>query len=175
MQTILRSFSWRARAGIPESSGSSPGGLRKRFLKPAFVVGFMTGVDGPPRVRHGITSARWSAQPADDGLLDDGGGHAMAQFFNPSNRHDAFREYSGHGFPRARWVVVGGVSDLWLDALVSPGERRRNWQRNHGRAGPFGAANAEPVLAACDVRLAFADVVGRAICGPPARRDGCPA
>jgi single-stranded-DNA-specific exonuclease len=50
---------------------------------------------------------------------------------------------------------------LWLDALVSPGGATPELATEIGRAGPFGAANAEPVLAACDVRLAFADVVGK--------------
>lgn len=146
----------------PGVVGIVAGRLKERFLKPAFVVGFSD--------RHGRASARSVMgvdigaivrAARDDGLLDDGGGHAMAAGFSiGADRLDALREYLGTAF--ASLVgSFGGVADLWLDALVSSRGATPELATEIGRAGPFGAANAEPVLATCDVRLVFADVVGK--------------
>jgi single-stranded-DNA-specific exonuclease len=50
---------------------------------------------------------------------------------------------------------------LWLDGLIAPSGATSALAGEIDRAGPYGAGNSEPVFGASDVRLAFADVVGR--------------
>jgi single-stranded-DNA-specific exonuclease len=146
----------------PGVVGIVAGRLKDRFRKPAFVVGF-DGERGRGSGRSvpGVDIGAIVRRAREEGLLESGGGHAMACGFGISlERLDEFRDWLGtlfDGLPRSDDTST----DLWLDALVSPAGATPELALDIGRAGPFGAGNVEPVMAASDVRLAFADVVGQ--------------
>jgi len=56
--------------------------------------------------------------------------------------------------------ALAAANDLYLDAVSSPAGANVALAEEIGQAGPFGAGNAEPLLALPDVRVAYADVVG---------------
>jgi single-stranded-DNA-specific exonuclease len=85
----------------------------------------------------------------------------MAAGFSLSAQQlDAFRQWLMDRFAGLHGALES-TSDLWLDALISPAGATPEFAYEVDRAGPFGMGNAEPVLAACDVRIAFAGIVGQ--------------
>jgi single-stranded-DNA-specific exonuclease len=93
------------------------------------------------------------------GLLETGGGHAMAAGFS----FQAARQEAFHDFLRAR---LAGVLDLPatlhldVEATVSARGATLELARALGRLAPFGAGNAEPVVVLPAVRVARADRLG---------------
>ena len=71
----------------------------------------------------------------------------------------------GFALSRVRFAELGGAVadafDLELDALLSPAGATAQLVSEMERLGPFGAGNAEPVVAVPDARVAFADIVGK--------------
>lgn len=146
----------------PGVVGIVAGRLKDRFRKPAFVVGF-EGKNGRGSARSvaGIDIGRIVRAACDEGLLDSGGGHAMAAGFAlVGERLDELRDWLAKQFA-GLGATCKSTTDLWLDELVSPSGATPELAAEIGRAGPFGAGNAEPIFVASDVRLAFADVVGQ--------------
>lgn len=146
----------------PGVVGIVAGRLKERFHKPAFVIGF-DGADGRGSARSvpGIDIGAIVRRAREEGILRLGGGHAMAAGFGVSRDGlEAFRTWLGAYFSRLSGPA-DAAEELWLDALVSPSGATAELALEINRAGPFGAGNAEPVVAANDVRVAFADVVGQ--------------
>jgi single-stranded-DNA-specific exonuclease len=146
----------------PGVVGIVAGRLKDRFHKPAFVVGFEgeTG-RGSARSISGIDIGALVRAARDEGLLSAGGGHAMAAGFSVDAQHfSAFQEWLTASFAGER-ETRSTNHDLWLDGLVAPSGATMALAGDIDRAGPYGAGNVEPVFATSDVRLAYADVVGR--------------
>lgn len=145
----------------PGVVGIVAGRLKDRFHKPAFVVGFEGEAGrGSARSVAGIDVGALVRAARDEGLVSAGGGHAMAAGFSlEAQRLNAFQDWLTVRFAGGELPPVN--RDLWLDALVAPSGATPLLAGEIERAGPYGAGNAEPVLAASDVRLAWADVVGR--------------
>lgn len=146
----------------PGVVGIVAGRLKDRFHKPAFVIGFEgeTG-RGSARSVPGIDIGALVRGARDEGLLSAGGGHAMAAGFAlEAQQLGAFHDWLAARF-MGESRCTSASRDLWLDALVAPSGATPALAGEIDRAGPYGAGNAEPVFAASDVRLAFADVVGR--------------
>jgi single-stranded-DNA-specific exonuclease len=136
--------------------------LKDRFHKPVLAIGF-DGENGRGSARSvpGIDLGAIVRAARDGGLLDAGGGHAMAAGFSLGlARLEEFRDWLASQF---EGLADGdqSSSDIWLDALVSPSGATPELAADIDRAGPFGAGNAEPVLVASDVRVGFADIVGQ--------------
>lgn len=146
----------------PGVVGIVAGRLKERFGKPAFAVGTDgENARGSARSIAGVDVGAMIRTARDAGVIATGGGHAMAAGFSLHDRDiEPLRTWLGE-----RFAALSGISesrsDLWLDALISPAGATPELVDEIGRAGPFGAGNAEPLFAACDVRLAFADVVGQ--------------
>ena len=116
---------------------------------------------GSARSMAGVDIGAMVRAARNEGLLDTGGGHAMAAGFSlRAGRLDAFQDWLATQFSAPNDDSPAG-SDLWLDGLVAPSGATPALAGEIDRAGPYGAGNAEPVFATCDVRLAYADVVGR--------------
>jgi single-stranded-DNA-specific exonuclease len=135
--------------------------LKDRFRKPALAVG-ITGEIGRGSARSvpGLDMGALVRAARDEGVIVTGGGHAMAAGFSlAAGQMPAFRDWLEQRFAGAG---AGDQSpdELWLDSIISPAGATSELLDEVGRAGPFGAGNSEPVFAACDVQLAFADVVG---------------
>ncbi len=142
--------------------GIVAGRLKDRFNKPAFVVGFENETGrGSARSVPGVDLGAIIRAAREEGHLEAGGGHAMAAGFSlAKDKLDAFR-----GFLEQRLCEVADAiaasRDLKLDAAISPSGATPALVGEIARAGPFGSGNAEPCVVAPDVRVAFADVVGK--------------
>ncbi|HEX3674299.1 MAG TPA: single-stranded-DNA-specific exonuclease RecJ [Rhizomicrobium sp.] len=142
--------------------GIVAGRLKERFNKPALVAGFEGGMGrGSARSIPGIDIGAMIRAAHAGGHLHSGGGHAMAAGFSlDAAKLDVFREFlelrfNGHG------EAFDAASELALDLAISPRGATPDLVNEIARVGPFGAGNPEPLLVAPDVRVAFADVVGK--------------
>jgi single-stranded-DNA-specific exonuclease len=142
--------------------GIVAGRLKERFNKPALVAGF-EGLSGRGSARSiaGIDIGAIVRAAHADGHLSSGGGHAMAAGFSLDAANlDQFRE-----FLEAQFSGQGGAleaaSELTLDLPISPAGATTAFIADIARIGPFGSGNPEPLFVATDVRIAFADVVGK--------------
>ena len=141
--------------------GIVAGRLKDRHLKPALVVGFEGGWGrGSARSVAGIDLGAMVRAGRDAGLLDAGGGHAMAAGFSlHQDKLGAWREFLDRQFESLDAAVVA-ASELVLDAIVSPSGATPALVNALAEAGPFGAGNPEPLFVAPDVTVGFADIVG---------------
>ena len=141
--------------------GIVAGRLKDRHHKPAFVVGFEGGWGrGSARSVAGIDLGAMVRAARDAGLLDAGGGHAMAAGFSlHADKLNAWREFLDRQFAGLDGAVAA-ASTLELDAMVSPSGASPELVEEISQAGPFGAGNPEPVFVAPDVTVGFVDVVG---------------
>jgi single-stranded-DNA-specific exonuclease len=144
----------------PGVVGIVAGRLKERFNKPAFVAGFEGGLGrGSARSVLGINVGAMVRAAHESGVIESGGGHAMAAGFGLTPAQvEPFRASLLEAFAKG-----GPVADvpLAIDATVSPGGATLALARDLQLAGPYGAGNAEPLLALPDVRVGFADVVGK--------------
>jgi single-stranded-DNA-specific exonuclease len=147
----------------PGVVGIVAGRLKERFTKPAFVAGFEGGMGrGSARSIPGIDIGAIIRAAAEAKVIEYGGGHAMAAGFSLTTAQlEGFRkfievQFSGTG------PALAAANDLFLDAVSSPAGANIALAQEIAQAGPFGAGNAEPLLGLPDVRVAFADVVGKA-------------
>jgi single-stranded-DNA-specific exonuclease len=147
----------------PGVVGIVAGRLKERFAKPAFVAGFEGGVGrGSARSIPGIDLGRIVRAAREQGLIEAGGGHAMAAGFSlMENQLSQFRQFLHAQFTGAETAYEEAAS-LVVDAIASPAAAGRDLVAEIALAGPYGAGNPEPLLAFPDLRVAFADVVGAA-------------
>jgi len=142
--------------------GIVAGRLKDRFNKPALVAGFEGGMGrGSARSVAGVDIGALVRGAHAAGLLHSGGGHAMAAGFSlDAAKIGAFRsflleQFASHG------EALDLAGELELDLAISPSGATPAFVEEVARLGPFGAGNPEPLLVAADVRLAYADTVGR--------------
>ncbi len=147
----------------PGVVGIVAGRLKERFAKPSFVAGFEGGVGrGSARSIPGIDIGRMVRAAREKGLIEAGGGHAMAAGFSlMAHQLSGFRQFLELQFS-GREAAYEEAASLVLDAVSSPAAAGRGLVSEIALAGPYGAGNPEPVLVFPDVRVAFADVVGGA-------------
>ena len=156
-----RAFVFAAKEGWhPGVVGIVAGRLKDRFGKPAFVAGFEGGMGrGSARSIAGADIGAVVRAAMQAGIVESGGGHAMAAGFSiTAEQRDGFEAFLAAEFARG---LPETVATLDVDALVSPAGASAALVRDVALAGPFGAGNPEPVFALCDVRVAFADIVGK--------------
>ena len=145
----------------PGVVGIVAGRLKERFSKPAFVAGFEGGMGrGSARGIAGLDIGRMIRAAREAGLVESGGGHAMAAGFSltaaqlPGLRAFLHAAFEGAG------PALAAAATLTLDAVSSPAAATPALLREIALAGPYGAGNPEPVLGFPDLKVAFADTVG---------------
>jgi single-stranded-DNA-specific exonuclease len=145
----------------PGVVGIVAGRLKERFSKPAFVAGFEGGMGkGSARSIPGIDIGGIIRAAAEKGVIEYGGGHAMAAGFSlMAGQLDGFHKFIADAFAGSGPALTA-ANDLHLDAVSSPAGASLALIQEIASAGPFGAGNPEPLLGLADVRVAFADVVG---------------
>jgi single-stranded-DNA-specific exonuclease len=146
----------------PGVVGIIAGRVRERFGKPAFAIGFEGGVGrGSARSVPGFDIGAMVRAAHEQKIIESGGGHAMAAGVSLSqDQLPAFRDFvHTHGVSAS--AHSDAAKDLVVDVMTSPAGSTATLVDEIARLGPFGAGNAEPLLALPDVRVAFADVVGR--------------
>ena len=135
--------------------------LKDRFNRPACVVGVEDGVGkGSGRSIPGVDLGAAVIAAHQAGILEKGGGHAMAAGFTV----DAGRVGDLQAFlsERASAVLEGAspVAELSLDGALAAGGATADLVRAVSRVGPFGTGNSEPRFALTGVRVASSAVVG---------------
>jgi single-stranded-DNA-specific exonuclease len=147
----------------PGVVGIVAGRLKERFAKPSFVAGFEGGMGrGSARSIPGIDIGRMVRAAQEQGLIEAGGGHAMAAGFSlMADQLSPFRQFLEKQFAGTE-AAYEEASALVLDAVSSPAAAGRGLVAEIALAGPYGAGNPEPLLVFPDVRVVFADMVGGA-------------
>jgi single-stranded-DNA-specific exonuclease len=142
--------------------GIVAGRLKDKFEKPAFAIGLENGMGrGSARSVAGIDIGALVRVARERGLLANGGGHAMAAGFSiEAGKIDPFAAFLAEQFMGAGMAVDRAI-ELELQGVISAAGANPALVEEIGRAGPYGAGNPEPVLVAPDLRVAFADTVGK--------------
>jgi single-stranded-DNA-specific exonuclease len=137
--------------------------LKEKFRQPAFAIAFNAdGVGtGSGRSIQGVDLGAAVRAAVEEGIAVKGGGHAMAAGITlRAERLGAFRAFMderlGASVTRAR-----GERALHVDAALSAAGATTDLVRDLERAGPFGSAAPEPVLALAGHSVASVDVVGQ--------------
>jgi single-stranded-DNA-specific exonuclease len=140
--------------------GIVAGRLKERFNKPALVAGFEGGMGrGSARSIPGVDIGAIMRAAHEKGLLESGGGHAMAAGFSlTSAKLDAFREFL---MARDITTPLDAAIELSLDVAISPAGATPELVEHIECVGPFGAGNSEPFVVVPDARVVFADIVGK--------------
>ncbi len=136
--------------------------LKERYSRPAFAIAmdaFGIGT-GSGRSIAGVDLGRAVRHAVSEGLLEKGGGHAMAAGITvKADRLGALRAYLeetlGPSVEAARRDRA-----LHIDGAVSAGGFDLALADLLNRAGPYGAGHPEPLLALPSHVLAYADPVG---------------
>ena len=147
----------------PGVVGIVAGRLKERFARPAFVAGFEGGMGrGSARSVAGLDIGRMVRAAREAGLVESGGGHAMAAGFSlMADQLGPFRDFLHAAFAGAD-AALAAAGELVLDAVSSPAGATPDLVAEIAMAGPFGAGNPEPLLGFPDMKVAFADMVGGA-------------
>ena len=146
----------------PGVVGIVAGRLKERFGKPTFVAGFEGGMGrGSARSIPGIDAGAAIRQAVLTGVIESGGGHAMAAGFSiSSSQLNGFQRFLETAF-EGDGAALAAAGTLELDTAASPAGAGLSLLEEIALAGPYGAGNPEPLLAFPDLRVAFADVVGK--------------
>lgn len=138
--------------------------LKEKFARPAFAIALEPGGigTGSGRSISGVDLGKAVRQAVTDGLLMKGGGHAMAAGITlRKERLGEFRAY----IESALAADVGksrNEKELFIDGAVTARGVTTDLVNTLNRAGPFGAANPEPVIALPAHQLVYVDEVGQA-------------
>lgn len=145
----------------PGVIGIVAGRIKEKFDRPTIVIGIDNGVGkGSGRSITGVDLGSAIASANDDGLLINGGGHAMAAGLTISA--DAIAAL------RKRLNVVLGTDvdkarenrTFVTDAVISARAVSKTFADLVAQAGPYGVGNPEPVFVLPDMRIAFVKLVG---------------
>src|SRR5256714_5072485 len=149
----------------PGVVGIIAGRLKDRHAKPALVAGFLDST--PDAVGRG--SARSVANidlgsiiraAHAEGILDSGGGHAMAAGFSVRRaRFEEFADFLSSRMKKNGDVVVA-ERVVCADSILSPAAANLALLAAIECAGPFGAGNPEPMFLMPDMLVVYAGVVG---------------
>ena len=128
----------------PGVIGIVAGRVKDKFHRPSFVIALdETGLGkGSARSITGIDVGRLIAGAVDRGLIEAGGGHAMAAGL--TLRAEQMAGFEAYLSQELGALALDGPRDLWLDATLSPAAANTDLLELIQKAGPFGAGNAEP-------------------------------
>jgi len=136
--------------------------LKEKFGRPAFAIALGAGGVGTGSGRSiaGVDLGRAVRQAVAGGLLEKGGGHAMAAGVTIRRERLAeFRAYLEAELGEAV-DVARRENALPIDGALSAAAASPDFCAQIMRAGPFGAGNPEPVFALPAHVVAFAEVAG---------------
>jgi len=138
--------------------------LKERFGRPAFAIALEPGGIGTGSGRSipGVDLGSAVRRAVAGGLLLKGGGHAMAA--GVTLRKDAIAAFRAHLEEMLGPAVEASRREdsLLIDGAVTATGANAELCTLLARAGPFGAGNAEPVVALPSHTIVYADEVGQA-------------
>jgi single-stranded-DNA-specific exonuclease len=145
----------------PGVVGIVAGRMKERFNRPACVAGLADGLaKGSGRSVPGVDLGAAVIAARQAGLLETGGGHAMAAGFS----FRAGREAELHAFLEDRLrhaALLPAAADLQVEGAIHVVAAQTDLAQDVARLAPFGPGNEEPILAIQRARVVKADRVGK--------------
>ena len=141
--------------------GIVAGRLKDTYHRPSFVIALdKNGMGkGSARSVSSVDIGRLVAQAMDKGLIEAGGGHAMAA--GVTLHKDQLPDFEAYLTEELGGLALDAPHQLMLDASLLPSAASRDLFEMMQRAGPFGAGNPEPRVVLPSVRVAYAKIVGQ--------------
>jgi single-stranded-DNA-specific exonuclease len=137
--------------------------LKDKYARPACVIAFdENGVGkGSGRSVAGVHIAQVFMDAKAAGLLDKGGGHAMAGGFTlPPGKFDEFCAFVFEHVKRQSRGLTSAVQTM-IDGLITARGARVDFVRLiNDHVGPFGQGAPEPLFMMTNARIHTADIVG---------------
>ncbi|WP_149537174.1 single-stranded-DNA-specific exonuclease RecJ [Siccirubricoccus phaeus] len=145
----------------PGVVGIVAGRVKEKFNRPACVAGVASGfAKGSGRSVPGLDLGTAVIAARQAGLLETGGGHAMAAGFSfPVERREAVHAFLAERLAAA--TALPGAADLVVEGSMTVLSATAGLARQVERLAPFGAGNEEPVFALPRTRVVRADRVGK--------------
>ncbi len=138
--------------------------LKERFGRPAFAIALEPGGSGTGSGRSiaGVDLGRAVRSAVAEGIVEKGGGHAMAA--GVTLRRDRLAAFRAHLEASLGEAVEAARREdaLLIDAALAAGGAHPSFVATLQQAGPFGAGNPEPVFALPAHALVYAETVGAA-------------
>jgi len=151
----------------PGLSGLVAGRLKEKYNKPACVITYAYDLSGNKEGRGsgrsvpGIHIAQSFIDARGQGLLEKGGGHAMAGGFTAlPDKIDALQSFLNDHIMRQMQSTDMNVETTIDGVLAVSGVNIALAQMLQENVGPFGQEQPEPVFMLKDVRIGKADVLG---------------
>jgi single-stranded-DNA-specific exonuclease len=151
----------------PGLVGLVAGRLKDKYGKPACVVAFTPNMDGVLEGRGsgrsvpGIHIAQAFIDARNEGLLEKGGGHAMAGGFTVvPDKLEALKEFLYAHIAKQAQSKKPNIETLIEGVLTVQGLRTDFVKMIEDNVGPFGQGFDEPMFALNNVRIHSADIVG---------------
>jgi single-stranded-DNA-specific exonuclease len=145
----------------PGVVGIVAGRMKERFNRPACVAGLAEGMaKGSGRSVPGVDLGAAVIAARQSGLLETGGGHAMAAGFSFRSEHEA----AFHAFLEERLshaALLPAAADLLIEGTLDVVAAQPGLAQQVARLAPFGPGNEEPVFALRRARVVKADRVGK--------------
>lgn len=145
----------------PGVVGIVAGRMKERFNRPACVAGLGEGLaKGSGRSVPGIDLGAAVIAARQAGLLETGGGHAMAAGFS----FRAGREAEVHAFLEERLrhaALLPAAADLLVEGALNVIAAQPDLAQDVARLAPFGPGNEEPLFVIQRARVVKADRVGK--------------
>ena len=137
--------------------------LKEAHRRPSFAVAFdETGKGtGSGRSIPGVDLGKAVRRAVDEGLLEKGGGHAMAAGLTVLQEKTADLEAFFNDVLKDDVEAASANRELKIDAALTATGANLDLLELLEKAGPYGAGHAEPVFAFPAHRISFADVVGK--------------
>ena len=133
--------------------------LKERFHKPTCVVGFDQGIGkGSGRSITGVNMGDAMIKAVHLGLLEKGGGHAMAAGFTVTRtKYDAFYAFLNHEMGAIAKTVVPAIT---IDGALSVSGVTLDLINDLQKLEPFGAGNPQPRFVLKQVMISYAEPIG---------------
>ncbi|MEP3047421.1 MAG: single-stranded-DNA-specific exonuclease RecJ [Roseibium sp.] len=137
--------------------------LKEAHRRPAFAIAYDgTGKGtGSGRSIAGVDLGTAVRQAVDDGLLEKGGGHAMAAGLTVLKNKAADLEAFFNETLKQDVEAATAHREIKIDAALTATGATLDLMGRLEKAGPYGAGHSEPVFAFPAHRISFADVVGK--------------
>jgi single-stranded-DNA-specific exonuclease len=145
----------------PGVVGIVAGRMKERFNRPVCVAGLADGLaKGSGRSVPGIDLGAAVIAARQAGLMETGGGHAMAAGFS----FRGAREAEVHAFLEERLshaALLPAAADLLVEGTLTVAAAQPGLAQEVARLAPFGPGNEEPIFAVQRARVVKADRVGK--------------
>mgnify|MGYP000112019667 CR=1 FL=1 len=137
--------------------------LKDAHRRPSFAIAFDENGKGTGSGRSiaGVDLGKAVRRAVENGLLEKGGGHAMAAGLTVRREKVADLETFFNESLKADVDVASAKRELKVDAALTATGANLDLLELLEKAGPYGAGHSEPVFAFPAHRISFADVVGK--------------